>query len=263
MGTEIKVASTELHALNKAVSKSDYETVNNLLDKNPELVNQYVPPTYESPLALVLNKKHIDYKMLEILVTHGVAFDYPVNHHKELPIELACKNHDLQLCRFLMNHGAFISGRAPHFLLVHSTDIKYLSENKIKNAYQIIQLMGGIEVVSLTTDSEGKTFAERAINSQLINRFGGIVRYDYMRLLLAANVAPNAKSTGKLGVLIEEITDKYTAKEQYDRDNLKDSISLFYMTGSELIPSRKIPDHPTDEMIHDNEQDSPPTGFYR
>lgn len=261
MGTEIKVASTELHALNKAVSKSDYETVNNILDKNPELLNQYVPPTYESPLAIVLNKKHIDYKMLEILVDHGVTFDYPVNHHKELPIELACKNQDLQLCRFLIEHGAFVSGRAPHFLLVHSTDIRYLSENKIKNVCQIIQLMGGIEAVSSTTDTEGKTFAEQATNSQLINRFGGIVKYDYMRLLLNAYVAPNAKSTGKLGILIEEVTDKYTLKEQYDRDNLKDSIKLFYMTGSELIPSRKIPDHPTDEMSHDNEY-SPP-GFCR
>lgn len=95
--SEMKIASAELRELMKAVSEGHYETVNTILDKNPELVNQYVPPTYDSPLARVLNKKHIDYKMLDILVKHHVDFDYPINHHKETPIELACKNQDLQL----------------------------------------------------------------------------------------------------------------------------------------------------------------------
>ncbi|TIE08431.1 ankyrin repeat domain-containing protein, partial [Legionella pneumophila] len=73
--SEMKIASAELRELMKAVSEGHYETVNTILDKDPELVNQYVPPTYDSPLAGVLNKKHIDYKMLEILVKHPVDFD--------------------------------------------------------------------------------------------------------------------------------------------------------------------------------------------
>lgn len=154
--SEMKIASAELRNLMKAVSEGHYETVNTILDKDPELVNQYVPPTYDSPLARVLNKKHIDYKMFDILVKHRVDFDYPINHHKETPIELACKNQDLQLFKYLVQHNAPISEQAPHFLLVNSTNIKYLTEDKIKNTCEIIKLMGGLEAVSSKCNAEGQ-----------------------------------------------------------------------------------------------------------
>ncbi|KTD23823.1 ankyrin repeat-containing protein [Legionella lansingensis] len=247
-----------LYLLNQAVSKGEYETVKGILIANPELINQYTPPTYESPLAIVLNKKHIDYNMLEILVAHQVTFDYPVNHHHELPFELACKNLDVKLCQFLLAHHALISERASHFLLMHSTDIRYLTENKIKNACEIIKLMGGLQAVSSNKDSEGKSFKEQARKSQLINRFGGVLKYDYMQLLEAiypivdspnnvvADVADNHSTQFKN--LISTIEDKYAAKEAYDRDNLKDSIHLFFMTGGELPPLRRV----TDPNINNN-----------
>ncbi|HAU4161093.1 TPA: ankyrin repeat domain-containing protein [Legionella pneumophila] len=248
--SEMKIASAELRELMKAVSEGHYETVNTILDKNPELVNQYVPPTYDSPLARVLNKKHIDYKMLDILVKHHVDFDYPINHHKETPIELACKNQDLQLFKYLVQHNAPISEHAPHFLLVNSTNIKYLTEDKIKNTCEIIKLMGGLEAVSSKCDAEGNRFEELARKSQLINRFGVIVRYDYVQLLRSiypivdreVDVPTINASTEKLTDLLNKIRDQHTSKEGYDQQNLKDSISLFFMTGGEVPPSRKVPE---------------------
>lgn len=62
--SEMKIASAELRELMKAVSEGHYETVNTILDKDPELVNQYVPPTYDSPLARVLNKNTLTTKCL-------------------------------------------------------------------------------------------------------------------------------------------------------------------------------------------------------
>lgn len=47
--SEMKIASTELRELMKAVSEGHYETVNTILDKDPELVNQYVPPHLRFP----------------------------------------------------------------------------------------------------------------------------------------------------------------------------------------------------------------------
>ncbi|MGX8741316.1 Dot/Icm T4SS effector AnkJ/LegA11 [Legionella pneumophila] len=235
--SEMKIASAELRDLMKAVSEGHYETVNTILDKDPELVNQYVPPTYDSPLARVLNKKHIDYKMLDILVKHHVDFDYPINHHKETPIELACKNQDLELFKYVVQHNAPISEQAPHFLLVNSTNIKYLTEDKIKNTCEIIKLMGGLEAVSSKCDAEG-------------NRFGGIVKYDYMQLLQSVYSivdrevdAPTIHaSTEKLTNLLNKIREQYSSKETYDQQNLKDSISLFFMTGGEIPPLRRVPE---------------------
>ncbi|WBV65451.1 Dot/Icm T4SS effector AnkJ/LegA11 [Legionella pneumophila] len=247
--SEMKIASAELRELMKAVSEGHYETVNTILDKDPELVNQYAP-TYDSPLARVLNKKHIDYKMLDILVKHHVDFDYPINYHKETPIELACKNQDLQLFKYLVQHNAPISEQAPHFLLVNSTNIKYLTEDKIKNTCEIIKLMGGLEAVSSKCDAEGNRFGEQARKSQLINRFGGIVKYDYMQLLQSVYPivdrevdAPTIHgSTEVLTNLLNKIRGQFSSKETYDQQNLKDSISLFFMTGGEIPPSRKVPE---------------------
>ncbi|HAZ7572024.1 ankyrin repeat domain-containing protein [Legionella sp. PATHC032] len=257
MGTrEMKIASAELRELMKAVSEGHYETVNTILDKDPELVNQYVPPTYDSPLARVLNKKHIDYKMLDILVEHHVDFNYPINHHKETPIELACKNQDLQLFKYLVQHNASISERAPHFLLVNSTNIKYLTEDKIKNTCEIIKLMGGLEAVSSKCDAEGNRFGEQARKSQLINRLGGIVKYDYMQLLesVYSTVAGEGLDDSIITVLFGRlknqlliIKNQYNSKETYDQQNLKDSISLFFMTGGEIPPLRKVPESRIEE----------------
>ncbi|HIG0327945.1 TPA: Dot/Icm T4SS effector AnkJ/LegA11 [Legionella pneumophila] len=260
MGTrEMKIASSELRELMKAVSEGHYETVNTILDKDPELVNQYVPPTYDSPLARVLNKKHIDYKMFDILVEHHVDFDYPVNHHKETPIELACKNQDIQLFKYLVQHNAPISERAPHFLLVNSTNIKYLTEDKIKNTCEIIKLMGGLEAVSSKCDAEGNRFEEQARKSQLVNRFGGIVKYDYMQLLRSVYPIVDREvdtptinaSTEKLTNLLNKIRDQHTSKEGYDQRNLKDSITLFFMTGGEVPPSRKVSESHDEETSKD------------
>lgn len=257
MGTrEMKIASAELRELMKAVSEGHYETVNTILSKDPELVNQYVLPTYDSPLSRVLNKKQIDYKMLDILVEHHVDFDYPVNHHKETPIELACKNQDPQLVKYLVEHNAPISEQAPHFLLVNSTNIKYLTENKIKNVCEIIKLMGGLEAVSSKCDAEGNRFEEQARKSRLVNRFGGIVKYDYMQLLQSiyptvAREELDASAItvhfGRLRNQLLVIKNQYNSKETYDQQNLKDSISLFFMSGGEVPPLRKVPENRVEE----------------
>lgn len=257
MGTiEMKIASSELRELMKAVSEGHYETVNTILTKDPELVNQHLPPTYDSPLARVLNKRHIDYKMLDILVEHHVNFDYPVNHHKETPIELACKNQDPELFKYLVERNAPISEQAPHFLLVNSTNIKYLTEDKIKNTCEIIKLMGGMEAVTSKCDVDGNRFEEQARKSQLVNRFGGILRYDYMQLLqsvyptVAGEELDASAATAHFGRLKNQllvIKNQYDSKETYDQQNLKDSINLFFMTGSEVPPLRKVPETHVEE----------------
>ncbi|MDI9817997.1 MULTISPECIES: ankyrin repeat domain-containing protein [unclassified Legionella] len=242
----------DLSALNRAVFNNDYQQAQELLNRNPALINQVILPTYQSPLSNALTKQEIDYQMLAILTRQGASFAYPINVHKEFPTDFACKLRDKKLFTFLVAHGAPITHLTPHYLLARSTDIKQITVSKITDMQQIIKLMGGLGAISGFQDGENTSFEENAKKCTLINTSGGTLDYNLMSLLNLAeaiDLAPDDPTKDRLtGELKEQLTslqENYNRKEKSDQKTLGGAISSFFYTNNTC--QKEIPRPGTDQ----------------
>lgn len=247
-------ASADLYKLNRAVFDNKYQIVEEILGDVPELINTIIKPIYESPLANALKRKEIDYRMLEILVQHGVSFNYPINHHRMLPLELGAKMRNRGLCEFLITHQAAVTPLVAHYLLANTSNIDYLTLKGIQTAYQIIKLLGGLEMVCNMKDEEGLSFKSNAMQCMLINSSGGTLAYDFLELLKLEEAADLGRTPAiKMGYKnslkerIESISQHYRDKAKIDEQTLRHSIDYSFFTGADIIPQRKVVRHDNSE----------------
>lgn len=244
-----KHATSKMYLLNEAVKKNNPEEIERLLTEDPELINCISLPLYQCALYQILEDhgdvKTINYELLNLLVKHGVTFDYPCTMDGDTPLEVACKNQNLPLCQFLMQHNAPVTHKACHYLLEHTTQVHYLTHDSIQIVCSIIELLGGIDKVAATTDSEGTTFREKAEHSELLNYEGYGLPYNYMSLLRQKTLS-NKIDNGFKSFLTTPITPSPLFEAQLEslrskyQSELSSSTSHFYTHGNSFIATRKI-----------------------
>lgn len=249
-------ATPQMYALNEAVKKNNQEEIERLLTEDPELINCISLPLYECALFEVLedygSAKTINYDLLNLLIKHGVTFDYPCTMDGDTPLEVACKNQNLPLCQFLMQHNAPVTNKACHYLLEHTTQVHYLTNDSIQTVCSIIELLGGIDKVAATVDTKGTTFREKAEHSRLLDCEGHGLPYNYMSLLRQKTLS-NKIDNGFKSFLTTPITPSPLFEAQLE--SLRSKYSEFcsstsrYTQGNSFIAARNICEHFTLEEV--------------
>lgn len=131
-----------------AARVGDVERVTELLDANPELVNQ-VPPysTYYSGLPLWLAAKGGYYELVKLLLERGANPNEPEPVAPEgHALYAAVSNKHIQIVRLLLEHGA-----NPNAAVESSGDVMWMARNAGKEMVDLLASYGGGFSMELAT----------------------------------------------------------------------------------------------------------------